>query len=554
MTTSNFLSVGRRPAFLGVVASLTMVLAACSGGGSTTSSASNASTASTASSSSAAPATQGDTPIDSITAAIQSPIQAMDVLKANDVPTRRALTLPYDRVLNLDNQGQLQPMIAESWANPTPTTFTYEIRSDATFWDGTPVTADDVAYSGQRIVDAAATAAVAAGWASVESVTASGNTVTVTLTQPDNTFAYRAALDWFVVQKKYSEEAGADLGSPSKPGMGSGPYKVTSYSVSEGATFDLTGTYWGDEPLVKQVVIVTIPDPETARLAMVEGDVDVYFDVPLIATRQYDSASEIAMSYVAGGYNDMLSMRTTTKPFDDVNVRTAMAYLSDTAGLTQPLFNGKATVAKSIVPAIQISSTINDPAKEAEFYAGLPAIPSFDIAKAKEYLAKSSVPGGFSIDLPVDTTQPWMSPYAQNLAQNAKQVGITINVKNVSAAEWGAGLTDPKASPLQLLALGAGTPSPSELPPVILGTIFNPSGFTTPELTTQLAALAAAPTAADTIPLLTPVLTTANGQLPYVPRYDEQTALAMGQAYIWLDGYSYWAVAQTWPQSIRSAS
>jgi ABC-type transport system substrate-binding protein len=147
-----------------------------------------------------------------------------------------------------------------------------------------------------------------------------------------------------------------------------------------------------------------------------------------------------------------------------------------------------------------------------------------------------------------------MSPYAQNLAQNAKQVGITINVKNVSAAEWGAGLTDPEASPLQLVALGVGTPSPSELPPVILGTIFNPSFYTTPELTTELDALVAAPSAADTIPLLTPVLTTANSELPYIPLYDEQTALAMGKSYVWQGGYSYWAVAQTWAQYIRLAS
>ena len=385
MTISTVRSVGRRPALVGTVAALALVLAACSGGGST----SSESSPSAASSSATAPTTPNDTPIDSITAAIQSPIQAMDILKASDVPSRRALTLVYDRVLTQDNQGQLQPMIAESWANPTPTTLTYTIRSDAKFWDGSPVTAEDVAYSGQRIVDGIGTAAVAAGWAQVKSVTASGNTVTVTLSQPDNGFAFRAAIDWFVVQKKYSEEAGADLGSPSKPGMGSGPYKVTSYSASEGATFDLTGTYWGDEPVVKQVNFVIIPDPETARLAMVQGDVDVYFDVPLIATRQYDKASEINMSYVTGGYNDMLSMRTTTKPFDDLNVRTAMAYLSDTVGLTEPLFNGKATVARSIVPAIQISSTINDPAKEGEFYAALPAIPSFDIAKAKEFMAKS---------------------------------------------------------------------------------------------------------------------------------------------------------------------
>jgi len=551
-TTSTTRTIARGPALACVVAAASLVLAGCASGGGGGGSSTSASSSSSASSS-ASPSTN-DTPIDSLTAAIQSPIQAMDILKANDVPTRRALTLAYDRVLAQDDQGQLQPMIAESWANPTPTTFTYTIRSDAKFWDGTPVTAEDVAYSAQRIIAPDSKAAVAAGWGSVKSIAASGNTVTVVLKQPDNGFAYRAALDWFVVQKKYSEAAGADLGSPTKPGMGSGPYKVTSYSVADGATFDLTGTYWGEEPKVKQVVMQTIPDPETARLAMVQGDVDVYFDVPLAATRQFDKASEIAMSYVTGGYNDMLSMRTTTKPFDDVNVRTAMAYLSDTAGLTQPLFNGKATVAKSIVPAIQISSTINDPAKTDQFYAGLPAIPSFDIAKAKEALAKSSVAGGFTVDLPVDTTQPWMSPYAQNLAQNAKQVGITINVKNVSPADWGAGLSDPNASPLQLLALGAGTPSPSELPPVILGTIFNPSGYTTPELTKQLDALAAAPTAADTIPLLTPVLTTANTELPYIPLYDEQTALAMGKDYVWEGGYSYWAIGQTWPEYIRSAS
>lgn len=539
MTISTTWSIGRRSALIGTFTALSLVLAACAGGGSTSSESS--------ASSSAAP---NETPIESITAALQSPIQALDILKASDVPTRRALTLVYDRVLDIDNQGQLQPMIAESWANPTPTTFTYTIRSDAKFWDGSPVTAEDVAYSGQRIVDET-TAVVASGWAQVESVTASADTVTVTLKQPDNTFAYRAAIDWMVVQKKYSEEAGADLGSPSKPGMGSGPYKVTSYSASEGATFDATGTYWGEEPAVKQVVMVVIADPETARLAMVQGDVDVYFDVPLIATRQYDAAPEIGMSYVTGGYNDMLSMRVTSKPFDDLNVRTAMAHLSDTAALAQPLFNGRATVAKSVVPAIQISATINDQGKEGEFYASLPAIPSFDIAKAKEFLAKSSVPEGFTVDLPIDPSQPWMSPYAQNLAQNAKQVGITINVKNVSAAEWASGLTDPEASPLQLLALGAGTPSPSELPPVILGTIFNPSVYTTPELTKQLEALIAAPTAGETIPLLTPVLTTANSELPYVPLYDEQTSLAMGKAYVWENGYSYWAVSQTWAQFIR---
>jgi ABC-type transport system substrate-binding protein len=145
-----------------------------------------------------------------------------------------------------------------------------------------------------------------------------------------------------------------------------------------------------------------------------------------------------------------------------------------------------------------------------------------------------------------------MSPYAQNLAQNAAQIGITLNVKTVSAADWGAGVGDPEGSPLQLVALGVGTPSPSEVPSLILG-IFNPSGFTTPELTTQIDALSAAASPADSIRLLTPVLTTANSELPYLPLYDEQVAMALGTDYIWLGNYSYWSVVQTWPELIRSA-
>ena len=74
------------------------------------------------------------------------------------------------------------------------------------------------------------------------------------------------------VEKKYATAAGADLGTPAKPGMGTGPYTITSFSTSEGVTLDRFDGYWGEKPKVKTLVLKAIADPETARLAMLAGD------------------------------------------------------------------------------------------------------------------------------------------------------------------------------------------------------------------------------------------------------------------------------------------
>jgi peptide/nickel transport system substrate-binding protein len=260
------------------------------------------------------------------------------------------------------------------------------------------------------------------------------------------------------------------------------------------------------------------------------------------------------MTYVEGAYNDMLSMDVTRAPFDDVNVRIAMAHLIDRDGLLGPLFNGRATTAFTIVPAIQFSASLGaDGAKQ--LYDGLTPFPEFSIDKAKEALAKSASPDGFSVDLAVDTSQPWMSPLAQHLAENAKQVGITVNVQQVSAADWGAGLTDPEGSPLQLVALGAGTTWPNELPSVLLGSDagFPLARYGNPEIDALIATANAATTLDELMPPLTGVLKIASDDLPYLPLFDEQVATAISNEFVWEGGYSYWALAQAWPLQLGGA-
>ena len=492
--------------------------------------------------------------VDKMVWAIQSPPGSMDIAKASDVPTQRVQTAAFDKMLSIDNSGAVQPWIATKYENPDPLTWVFTIRDDVKFWDGTPLTSEDVAYSIARHTGDS-TSVVAYNFATVADAKATdASTVTVTLSAADATLLPKLAIFVQIHQQKYDEEAGDALGGPEKPGMGTGPYSITSFSSADGATLTRNDSYWAGTPKVKTLEFKAIGDPDTARLAMSGGEIDGFFDVPLIATRQWDQLDNATMTYVEGAYNDMLAMDVTRAPFDDVNVRIAMAHLIDRDGLLGPLFNSRATTAFTIVPAIQFSASLGaDGAKK--LYDGLTPFPEFSIDKAKEALAKSASPDGFSVDLAVDTTQPWMSPLAQSLAENAKKVGITVNVQQVSAADWGAGLTDPAASPLKLVALGAATTWPNELPTGLLGTNapFPLANYGNPDIDAAMDKANAAATLDDLMPPLTDALKLASDDLPYLPLFDEQVATAIANTFTWEGGYSYWSLAQAWPLQLGGA-
>lgn len=531
---------------LGVGLVAAALLAGCSGGGSDASS----SSASDAASSSAA---TGGGDIETMTWAVPSAVMSMDSAVDPNLPSVRTQSTAFDRVLAQDNEGNIVPSVT-SFETPDPQTIVLTLRDDVKFWDGTPLTAEDVAYSINRHVGPDSTSLQAQFFGTVESVEVTDpKTVTIKLLAPDPAMPTKLAVFAFVRQQAYDEAAGEAAGGPEKPGMGTGPYSIVSYSSADGVVFARNDAYWGGVPKAKEIKVVTIEDPETARLAMSSGEINGFFDVPLIATRQWDELDNATMSYVNGGYMDYLVMDTSRAPFDDVNARLAIAHLLDRAALAQPLFNGRAVAATSLVPEVQMTTTFGSEAGAVT--AAFAPIPEFSIEKAKEALTKSATPDGFALDLAVDTTQPWMSPLAQNLAEAAKQIGITITVKPVSAADWVAGFSDPAASPLQLLSVAAPTTWAGELPPVMVGEAapLNIAKYATPEANELAGAIAVATTSAELKEPLIALMSDVNTNVPYVSLFNEQVAVAIGNTLVWDGGYSYFAPGQVWPMNISGA-
>jgi peptide/nickel transport system substrate-binding protein len=490
----------------------------------------------------------------SFTVAVASAPRSMDIAHANDYPSQRAISAAFDRMVALDGDGKVIPWIAESWTQPDPTTYAFKIRSDVKFWDGTPLTSKDVAFSLSRHLDEALGSEVAGQFDAVKSADATdASTVTVTLKTPSSGFLQTAAIAWTIMSEKYAVAAGADLGTPTKPGLGTGPYSIVDYSATDGVTLDRFNGYWGEKPTIKSLKVKVIADPELARLALTSNEIQGYFDVPLIASRKYDALDNTTMTYVNGGYIDLLSMDVKKAPFDDAKVREAVAKLIDRDGLNAPLFDGKGTLATSVTPSVLIDALMGADAAKA-MRAGLPKLPTFDVAGAKAALAASTHPEGFAVTLPVDTTQPWMLPLAQNLAENAKALGITVEVKSVSAAEWADALFSPDRGPLQLVALGSSSPNIASIAPLILGEgSINVSEFSTPELVAQMATLSTSSDTKELSAALASASAASNTSLAYFPLFEEQAAFALNKDLVWAGGYSPWALGQVWPLSVKAA-
>ena len=152
----------------------------------------------------------------------------IDPLKAGDYGPCFVASQLHDTLVRYSPDWELGPGIAESWADPDPLTLVYQIRKDAKFWDGSPVTVDDVIFSMKRHMDPKNGSIWIDFYKNVKSIEQTGPAeVTVKFTKPDELFNKEmGTVGGSIVKKAYVEKVGeAKYGSGTNV-MGSGPYKM----------------------------------------------------------------------------------------------------------------------------------------------------------------------------------------------------------------------------------------------------------------------------------------------------------------------------------------
>ncbi|MBK1787281.1 ABC transporter substrate-binding protein [Prauserella cavernicola] len=503
-----------------------------------------------------------DADIASLTVAVTAAPRSLDPAGSWDSNSIYVLAELLDPLAKIGPDGTVEPWLATSWETPDPRTYVFTIRDDVTFWDGSPLTAEDVAFSLGRHTDPDVASELAATFQYVDTVTETGpHEVTVTLTQPDPQFLYAVSAGGLVLQKKHAEASGDDLGGPQAMVMGSGPYRVVDYSSSTGATLERNDDYWGEAPAARTLEFTQIADPETRRLAMQSGDVDLTFSVPMDGVRQWETLPGVTVDFFDTPIIGYLVLDTSQEPFDDVHVRRALAHALDREAIVDSLFRGHARPAESMVDPLSWPTLAEKTGTDVErLYDELPTY-EFDLDKARAELAKSDHADGFTITAKYPASLPMLGNIVQVLAANLEKIGITLTASEVQYQEFLGGIMNNGYLGLTPFQMGAESPDPGTALRGLLGAErakpgsggFNHAKYVPAELEDAVSAnLTGTPEErADAIDTL---MTALAEDVPYVPIYFAQYAVALSEDYVYTGELSYWSLFFTeWATAIKAA-
>jgi peptide/nickel transport system substrate-binding protein len=313
----------------------------------------------------------------------------------------------------------LQPMLALSWTpNKDGSVWTFKLRQGVTFHNGATMTADDVVYTFQQLSDpknassALSTFAGVLTPAGVKKVDAS--TVEFHLEAPNGNFPYYVSSDNYgaiIVPK------GTDYGKWQTTFIGTGAFKLGSYTQNVGATFVPNPNYWGTKALLASTSFKFYSSQAPMILALQGNDVDVVAQfTPAGAAAILNSPTYKIIKLKSANHRE-LSMRNDQAPFTDARVRQAVAYTLDRPGAVAALLSGDGSVANDYPFGPRYPSTDTSVPQRTQ-----------DIAKAKQLLAAAGHPNGFSTTLLTEQYEE-IPQLAQVIVADAAKAGIKITPK-----------------------------------------------------------------------------------------------------------------------------
>ncbi len=506
-------------------------LAACGGAGGSTGAAAKASGVTGA---------MSGADVDHVTWGIgQAAPQSLDI--ARDVTAGQASFLGLEGLVATDERLKYTPALARSWSQPDPSQYVFKLRQGVRFWDGSPLTVDDAVYAINRHLDPKTGSAVGSYLANVASVKATDEeTIVFAMKNPDPTLL--GVLTFVHIQPRaFIEQHDGNLGNPgsSRTVMGTGPFEILSFTTEQGVDVKRNETYWGAAPKVKSARLKWFESPQTMLLAMRSKSIDGAFGFPLSEAGSWTKLSGVNTQFLKeDGLNiTMISLDLESEPWNDVHVRRAVAHCCDTAGYAKAFLADQALPATTIVPPAMWANVAAPEAVDS-LYADLPKTP-YNIALAKKELAKSRHPDGFSATVPYPNTYPQVGRALVSLSETLKQIGITLEVKQVTQNQWLNTLLAHKDLGMQVVVFLPDYPDPADQPLVFDASAgatangFNTASVKDKQVDRALHQQAATTDAAERTRLLGEVLRYNAEQVPYIPLWWDGSTVAVGDDYVY---------------------
>ncbi len=337
----------------------------------------------------------------------------------------------YDQLVQVGADGvSLVPGLAESWdISEDNLTYTFHLRPNVVFSDGTPMTSDDVLFSWVRAANDPAqiwtftlTALKRDADGQVEGLSAPDDaTVVVELAQPWAPFLSDVAMfNMSVISRAFAEGREERLVEEC---MGTGPFALGEWQKGEFLRLVKNTNYWEEElPLLDEVVVSVVPDDNARILQLQGGELDAMMDIPFSRVPELQGDPNLKVYQFPSTRTDYIVLNTREAPLDDVHARRALQYATDRQTLVDVVLFGVGIPATSFMPkgALYWNDTLQ----------GYP----YDVVRAQEELAQSPTPDGFPLDLKILGGSVDEETLATALKDMWSQIGVDVTITPVEVS------------------------------------------------------------------------------------------------------------------------
>ncbi|MFN4087776.1 MAG: ABC transporter substrate-binding protein [Alphaproteobacteria bacterium] len=494
-------------------------------------------------------------PADTLVVVTGTTINSLDLHRTGtNRPSYQVAVNCYDRLLTFGTKTMpdgslsydydtLEPELAESWELAADgNSVTFKLREDATFWDGNPVTAEDVKWSLDRAVSVGGFPTVQMKAGSLEKPeqfeVVDEKTVRINfLRQSKLTLPDLAVPVPFIINAKVAK-ANATPQDPwameylHRNPAGSGAFKVERWDPGQQLVY-VRNEDWKGGPLpgARRVIIREIPAQATRRALVERGDVHLSHDIPAKDAKELSARPSVkVVGTPIENCLHVLCPNLTFEPFKDKRVRQAVAYAVPYAEIFQnaayergaPMWGGASS----------------EPT-EVAWPQPFPYTTDYD--KAKELLAQTEYRNGFEVPLSFDLgTAEWGEPTALLIQQGLARIGIRATIDKIPGANWRTVALVEKKLPLHLENFGGwlNTPCYYFYWAYVKGNLFNSSNYDDAEMMQLIDQTLHMPMDdPDYAPKMRRMIAKAIDDVPRIPLYQPYLDVAMRPG---LEGYQFW--------------
>lgn len=348
--------------------------------------------------------------------------QNLDMHQTGTASTSRVLENVHDSIVTVDENLSVIPHLAESFEQSEDgLTYTFTLRDDVMFHDGSKMTSADVKYSFERCMDPETGAVNFEVFNDVASIETSDDlTVIVTLSQVNAPFLSRLAENGAGVIMP--EGSGDEQGNTP---VGCGPFKFVRREFGNEVELERFDDYWGGPAYLDKIIAREITEPTVRLTGLRTGELHMINDIPADRVTEIEEDPDLQVVAWFPLNWDFVNFNHEFEPFKDPKVREAFDYMIDKEVLLEGALWGQGQTTAS--PSYPTSASYNHDLEQRPQ----------DFEKAKALLAEAGYgPGELSVTFKATTNYPYHIEAAQIMLEWFRMAGVEANIEQLTWSDW----------------------------------------------------------------------------------------------------------------------